>query len=64
MDDLRRPIGYLFALLGIILLLYGVMSPDVRAPLDPGVNVNFWCGLSLAVFGGCLLWLSFRAKKS
>ena len=64
MDDLRRPIGYLFALLGVILLVYGVVSPDVRAPLDPGVNVNLWCGLTLLIFGGCLLWLSFRAKKS
>ena len=63
MDDLRRPIGFLFSLLGSILLLYGVINPDVRAPLDPGVNVNLWCGLTLLIFGGCLLWLSFRAKK-
>lgn len=64
MDDLRRPIGYLFGLLGLILLLYGLINPDVRAPLDPGTNVNLWCGLALFVFGGILLWLSFRAKKS
>ena len=64
MDDLRRPIGYLFSLLGVILAVYGLINPDVRAPLDPGVNVNLWCGVTLLVFGGCLLWLSFRAKKS
>jgi uncharacterized membrane protein HdeD (DUF308 family) len=63
MDDLRRPIGFLFGILGVILLLYGLVSPGVQAPLEPGVNVNLWCGLMLLVFGGCLLWLSFRAKK-
>ena len=64
MDDLRRPTGFLFSLLGLILLLYGMIHPEVRAPLDPGTNVNLWCGLALLLFGGCLLWLSFRAKKS
>ena len=63
MDDLRRPTGYLFSLLGLILLLYGLINPGVRAPLDPGVNVNLWCGLMLLIFGGCLLWLSFRTRS-
>jgi drug/metabolite transporter (DMT)-like permease len=64
MDDLRRPTGFLFALLGAILLLYGLIRPDVRAALDAETNVNLWCGLTLLLFGGCLLWLSFRTKKS
>ena len=63
MNDLRRPIGFLFSLLGLILLVYTAIDPNARAPLDPGVNVNLWCGLTLVVFGGCLLWLSYRAKS-
>lgn len=63
MDDLRRPTGYLFGLLGLILLLYGLIRPDVRAHLDAETNVNLWCGGMLFIFGGCLLWLSFRAKS-
>jgi uncharacterized membrane protein HdeD (DUF308 family) len=63
MNDLRRPTGFLFALLGAILLFYGVISPEVQAPLEPGVNVNLWCGLTLLIFGVCLLWLSYRAKS-
>lgn len=63
MDDLRRPIGLLFGLLGLILLVYGLIYPEVRAPLDAGINVNLWCGLGLLVFGGCLLWLSVRTKS-
>ncbi len=63
MDDLRRPIGFLFSLLGLILVLYSVIRPEVYAPLEQGVNVNLWCGLTLLVFGGCLLWLSYRKKS-
>ena len=63
MNDLRRPTGFLFALLGLILLVYGLASPEVRAPLDAETNVNLWCGATILVFGGILLWLSFRAKS-
>jgi len=63
MNDLRRPTGFLFTLLGLILLAYSVINPAARAALDADVNVNLWCGLTLLVFGGCLLWLSYRAKS-
>jgi hypothetical protein len=63
MNDLRRPTGFLFALLGFILVAYGLIFPEVQAPLEPGVNVNLWCGLMLLIFGGCLLWLSYRKKS-
>ena len=63
MDDLRRPTGILFGLLGLILVIYALLNPNARAPLDPAVNVNLWCGLVLLVFGGCFLWLSRRAKS-
>ena len=63
MDDLRRPTGFLFSVLGLILLLYGWISPGIQAPLEPGVPVNLYCGGMLLIFGGCLLWLSFRAKS-
>lgn len=63
MDDLRRPTGLLFGLLGLILTVYALVNPGARAPLDPATNVNLWAGLTILVFGGCLLWLSFRAKS-
>jgi|GEM_PF-5386121 hypothetical protein len=62
MDDLRRTTGLLFAILGGILLIYGLAKPDIRAALDSDVNVNLWTGLTLFVFGGCLLWLSVRTR--
>jgi hypothetical protein len=64
MDDLRRPIGILFSTLGLILLVYGLVEPNVRAPLDADTNVNLWCGILLTVFGGVLWGLSLRPKRS
>jgi uncharacterized membrane protein len=64
MDDLRRPIGILFGILGLIVLLYGIFSADVRAPMDAESNVNLQCGVVLVVFGGIMLWLSLRPKRS
>jgi hypothetical protein len=61
MNDLRVPTGYLFTLLGLILLVYAAIRPEARAALT-NVNVNLWCGLVLLVFGGTLLWLSRRAN--
>lgn len=63
MDDLRRPTGILFSLLGVILIVFALLYPNARATLDPPTNVNLWCGLILFVFGGCLLWLSFRHRS-
>ena len=57
--DLRLPSGMLFVLLGAILTLLSFLS-DARARLSDA-NVNLWCGLSMLVFGGILLWLARRS---
>jgi hypothetical protein len=61
MNDLRVPTGLLFSLFGVLLLIYAAVRPDARAPLTE-TNLNLWCGLTLFVFGGVLLWLSRRAR--
>lgn len=61
MNDLRVPTGGFFSLLGLILLIYSAVRPDLR-PAMTQVNVNLWSGLALLIFGGILLWLSRRAK--
>ena len=61
MNDLRVPTGLLFSLLGILLLIYAAVRPNVRAPLT-NVNLNLWCGLVLVIFGGVLLWLARRTR--
>ena len=61
MNDLRVPTGLLFSLLGILLLIYAAVRPSASAPLTD-INLNLWCGLSLLIFGGALLWLSRRTR--
>ncbi len=58
--DLRKPSGYFFSLLGLILTLMGVVAPDIRAPLTD-VNINLYAGLAMLVFGLILLLLARRA---
>jgi hypothetical protein len=60
MRDLRIPIGSFFTLVGVILLLTGAVSVN-RAPLETA-NVNLYCGFSMLLFGGVMLWLARRSS--
>jgi predicted phage tail protein len=62
MLDLRLPIGWFFAIVGVLLLAMGIFSPDMRAALT-AVNVNLYCGLAMALFGAFLLLLAARARR-
>jgi len=58
--DLRKPSGYFFTLLGLVLTLMGIFAPGTRAPLTE-VNVNLYAGLTMLVFGAILLLLARRS---
>lgn len=61
--DIRLPMGLLFLLLGIILVVYGFVSdPAIYAQHSLGQNVNLLWGSIFALFGGAMLWLA-RKKK-
>jgi uncharacterized membrane protein len=62
MLDLRVPSGWFFVILGAIVLVVGLVQPDLRAPLTD-VNVNLYSGVSMLVFGGFLLLMARRALK-
>ena len=59
--DIRAPLGGLFALLGVMLAGYGLVS-DARDP--SGSNVNLWWGAVMIVFGVIMLLLSRRSTSS
>ena len=49
--DIRLPLGLMFSLLGAVLVIAGlVMGDEIYAP-SLGININFWWGLVLLVFG-------------
>ncbi len=61
--DIRWPIGIIFAVYGIILIIYGF----VAHPLIPGgtvqVDIDLWWGLAMLVFGLFMGALAFRASR-
>jgi len=63
MLDLRYPIGWFFALIGLIVAGMGIFAPEARATLT-AANVNLYCGLFMIAFGAFFLLLAWRADRS
>ncbi len=61
--DVRIPIGGMFAIIGAILTVYGLVSGDAIYQRSLGINVNLWWGLVLLVFGLAMLGLAYRAYR-
>ena len=61
--DIRLPMGMMFTLLGAMLSIYGLVSPQQLYSRSLGIDVNLWWGLVLLAFGLVMLWLAFRARK-
>ena len=61
--DIRIPTGLLFAIIGLILACFGVVSDRAIYERSLGINVNLWWGLVLLVFGIVMLLLARRARK-
>ncbi|QOY85172.1 hypothetical protein [Paludibaculum fermentans] len=59
MLDLRKPAGYFFGLLGLLLTGTGLMA-NFNAPLLDS-NLNLYFGIFSIAFGGIFLWLARRA---
>lgn len=56
--DIRVPIGVLFAILGLMLAIFGAFSdPALYAEHSLGININLMWGLVLLVFGAAMLVL-------
>jgi len=63
--DIRIPIGFLFAILGLLLTVFGLFTMnDVELYARAlGKNINLWTGLLMMVFGGLMLLFSLKKKK-
>ncbi|MEU6402961.1 hypothetical protein [Streptomyces sp. NPDC046985] len=59
--DLRRIIGGLFVLYGIIVTITGATDSQSAIDKAQGVNINLWTGISMLVLGVFfLVWLKLR----
>jgi hypothetical protein len=53
--DIRRIIGYLFLLYGLVLTVVGIVGSDEVKNKAAGINVNLWTGLAMLVFGALMV---------
>jgi multisubunit Na+/H+ antiporter MnhG subunit len=59
--DIRIPIGILFVTLGVLLAAFGVISDKAIYARSLEINVNFWWGLAMLVFGTLMAFFGLRA---
>ncbi|MFF7470683.1 hypothetical protein [Streptomyces sp. NPDC008092] len=59
--DLRRIIGGLFVLYGIIVTITGITDSQAEIDKAQGININLWTGIGMLLLGVFfLVWLWLR----
>ena len=59
--DVRRVIGGLFVVYGVIVTLIGLFDSPAEIDKAEGVRINLWMGLAMLALGGLfLLWQWWR----
>ena len=62
--DIRLPIGGLFAVLGVLLVVFGAFSNGALYEKSLGINVNLWWGMVMVLFGAFMIVLGRSGGKS
>ena len=60
--DIRLPIGFVFALIGILMTVFGAVGGHAIYQRSLGVNVNLYWGLVLLAFGIIMVLLGRKRK--
>lgn len=57
--DIRLPIGLMFAIIGALLVLYGLATAGDTEIYQPSlqININLWWGAAMLLFGIVMLLL-------
>ncbi len=64
--DIRLPIGGMFAIIGLLLAAYGLLTANdselyARSLL---ININLWWGAGMLIFGLLMLYLGRRGGRA
>jgi hypothetical protein len=64
--DIRLPIGLMFAIFGLLLAGYGLLTggDEMYARHSLGLNINLWWGLAMLAFGVVMLLLGRRGTSA
>jgi xanthine/uracil/vitamin C permease (AzgA family) len=57
--DIRRLIGGLFILYGVILTIMGIVGSSTVKHKAAGINIDLWTGIGMLVFGALMLFWAF-----
>jgi hypothetical protein len=57
--DIRRLIGALFVLYGLILVALGIFASHAVKTKAAGININLWTGLGMLVFGALMIFWAY-----
>jgi hypothetical protein len=60
--DIRLPIGLMFAILGVLLAGFGLVSDKAIYQRSLGININLIWGTIMIAFSAILLWLGSRKR--
>ena len=61
--DLRLPLGWLFVILGALVVCAGFRSPVTSEGMSLGTNIDLIWGAVMIVFGLICLWLTRRHAR-
>ena len=61
--DLRFPLGWLFAILGLLLLIAGWSATPEADARSLGININLIWGVVMLIFALLCLWLARREAR-
>jgi hypothetical protein len=62
--DLRRMIGGLFAIYGVILVILGLGASDAEIDKAAGWNLNLWVGVAMLIVAALFLLWAFTRPLS
>jgi len=63
--DIRRIIGGLFVVYGIIVTIAGISPSDADLKKAQGVHINLWTGLAMLALGlFFLVWMKLRPAQA
>lgn len=63
--DIKLPIGLMFAIIGLLLTIYGLFTTSNAAMYTRSlnININLWIGATMLVFGVIMLLFVKWKKK-
>lgn len=61
--DLRLPLGWLFAVVGLLLVVAGLRASSAVDARSLGININLIWGVAMIAFALFCLWLARREAR-